>query len=128
MPFSGGNVAEFSFGGTNISAFTSSVSMDSKRDIKDLNVIGGNTVSHTVGPASTTISLEGFFDPTLDALLAAAMFAATPAVHTFSYVVQGTGDTFTGSGYLASYKIDTPGDDSAKWTAEIAVSTAVAGP
>lgn len=129
MPsFSGGDQATFSYNGTDLSDFISSVSLDTKRDIKDLQVIGGNAVSKIVGPISATINLEGFFDPTLDAALAPLILATTPTAHAFSYVPQGTGDTFTGTAFLASYRVDTPGDDSAKWRAELAITGAITGP
>lgn len=128
MAFSGGDQATFSYNGTDLSDFISSVSLDIKRDIKDLALIGGNAISKIVGPYSATISLEGFFDPALDAALAPLLLAATPVAHAFIYIPQGTGDTFGGSGFLASYRVDTPADDSAKWRAEIAVSTAITGP
>lgn len=127
MAFAGGDQATFTYNGQDLSDFISSVSMEIKRDIKDLPLIGGNAVSKSVGPYSATISIEGFFDSAVDGALAPLMLATVPTTHTFSYVPQGTGTTYSGAGYLATYKVDTPGDDTGKWNAEIAVAGTVTG-
>lgn len=124
MPFSSGNIAQFSLGGNDLSAYVTSVNITIERNISDINPIGGNAVSKLVGPYATTISLEGGYDPTLDGILSAMILAATPALQAFIYRPSGSGGgtrAIGGSGYLASYEIDTPGDDTATWTAEVAV-------
>ena len=124
MPFSPGTIATFSLGGNDISQYTTSVNISIERDINDINPIGGFAVSKLVGPYSGTISLEGGYDPVVDGILSAMMLAATPALQAFVYRPAGSGGgtrTISGSGYLASYEVDTPGDDTATWTAEVAV-------
>jgi len=124
MPFSPGTIATFSLGGSDISQYVTSVNISIERDINDINPIGGQPVSKLVGPYSATISLEGGYDPVVDGILAGMMLAATPALQTFTYRPAGSGGgtrTISGSGYLASYEVDTPGDDTATWTAEVAV-------
>jgi hypothetical protein len=101
-----------------------SVNISLERNISDINPIGGNAVSKLVGPYSATISLEGGYDPILDGILSTMMLAATPALQAFSYKPSGSGGgtrTIAGSGYLATFEVDTPGDDTATWTAEVAV-------
>jgi hypothetical protein len=72
---------------------------------------------------SGTVSLEGGYDPTLDGVLSALVLAATPATSTFSYHPSGgSGRAIAGSAYVASYRVDTPGDDTATWRSELAVA------
>lgn len=124
MAFSSGNIATFSLGGNDLSAYITSVNVSISRDINDINPIGGNAVSRLVGPYSGTLSIEGGYDPAVDAILSAMMLAATPATQVFVYRPAGSGAgtrAIGGSGYLSSYEVDTPGDDTATWTAEVAV-------
>jgi hypothetical protein len=124
MAFSSGNIATFSLGGNDLSAYVTSVNISIERNISDINPIGGNAVSKLVGPYSATISLEGGYDPILDGILSTMMLAATPALQAFSYKPSGSGGgtrTIACSGYLATFEVDTPGDDTATWTAEVAV-------
>lgn len=123
MAFSSGNIATFSLGGTDISQYITSVDTDIKRDIKDIKPIGGSAVSKVVGPYAGTISLAGGYDPTLDGVISTLLLAATPATSAFLFKPTGAGGrTIGGSAYVASFKVTTPGDDTAKWTAELAVA------
>jgi hypothetical protein len=123
VAFNSGNVATFSLGGTDISAYTTSVKVDIQRDIKDIAPIGGNAKTKLVGAYSGTVSLEGGWDPTLDALIAGLMLAATPATSAWSHKPAGAGGrTIAG---VASYTVTTPGDDTATWAAELAVAGAI---
>jgi hypothetical protein len=123
MAFNPGGNATFVLGGTDISAYVTSVSMNIERDIKDVKPIGGNPAVKLPGPYSGTISLEGAYDPVLDAVLAPLMLATTPATSTFAHAPAGAGGlTLAGDAYVASYRVDTPGDDTATWRSELAVS------
>lgn len=124
MPFSSGTIATFSLGGSDISQYTTSVNISIERDVNDIKPIGGVAGSRLVGPYTGTISLEGGYDPVVDGILSAMMLAATPALQAFVYRPAGSGGgtrTISGSGYLSSYEVDTPGDDTATWTAEVAI-------
>lgn len=123
MPFSSGNIATFTLGGTDLSQYITSVSANIERDIKDIKPIGGNAASKLVGAYSGTISLEGGYDPALDSILSAAVLATTPTTSTFAYHPSGgSGRSIGGSAYVASFRVDTPGDDTATWRAELAVA------
>jgi hypothetical protein len=123
MAFSSGNIATFSIGGSDISAYTTSVDVDIKRDIKDVKPIGGAPASKVVGPYAGTVSLAGGYDPALDAIMSPLALATTPATSAFSHKPTGAGGrTIAGVAYVASFKVSTPGDDTAKWTAELAVA------
>jgi len=123
MPFSPGTIATFTVGGNDISAYTTSVNISIQRDTNDITPIGGNAVTTLPGPYSYTISLEGGYDPVLDGILSAMMLAATPAVQAWIYRPAGSGGgtrSMTGNAYVSTYEVDTPGDDTATWTAELA--------
>jgi hypothetical protein len=123
MPFNSGNIATFTLGGTDLSQYITSVSVNIERDIKDIKPIGGAAATKLVGSYSGTVSLEGGYDPTLDGVLSALVLAATPATSTFSYHPSGgSGRAIAGSAYVASYRVDTPGDDTATWRSELAVA------
>ena len=108
--------------GGDISAYTTSVDTDIKRDIKDIKPLGGAATSKLVGPYSGTISLAGGYDPALDAIISPLLLAATPTLATWSHRPAGASfRNISGSAYVASFKVTTPGDDTAKWTAELAV-------
>jgi hypothetical protein len=122
MPYSG--VSTFTLGGTDISQYIGTPSLNIERDIKTFKPIGGNAAVQSVGAYSGTISLEGVYETAIDAILAPLMLATTPATSTFAYRPAGTGAgrLFSGSAYVASYRVDAPGDDIATWRAELAVS------
>ncbi len=123
MAFNSGNIATFSLGGTDISAFVTSVKVDIKRDMKAIMPIGGAPTTNTVGAYSGTITLDGGWDPTPDALLSGLILAATPATSAFLHKPAGAGGrTIAGSAYVSDYSVTTPGDDTAKFTATLAVT------
>lgn len=124
MAFSFGNIATFSLGGNDISAYVTSVKISTSRDTTDIQPIGGSAISKLVGPYGGTISLEGGYDPIVDGILSAMMFAATPALQAFVYRPSGSGGgtrSISGNSYVSSYEVDTPGDDTATWTVELAI-------
>lgn len=128
MPFSSGNIATFSLGGNDISAYTTSVTVSLERDITDITPIGGNAISKLVGPYGGTISLEGGYDPALDAIISAMMLAATPTLQAFVYRPSGSGAgtrAISGNCYVATFEVETPGDDTATWSAELAIAGTV---
>ena len=128
MPFSSGNIATFSLGGNDISAYTTSVKFSLERKINDIGPIGGASISKIVGPYGGTISLEGGYDPVLDGIMSAYMLATTPATIAFIYRPSGAGGgtrTLAGSCYMSTFEVDTPGDDTATWTSELAISGTV---
>jgi hypothetical protein len=124
MAFSHGNIANFTLGAANLSNYVTSASFDGSREIRDVRPIGGQPVSRVVGPYMATINLEGAYDPALDAILAPIFLASTPATSTFDFEPSGTGGSnrsFTGSAYLATYRVDASGSDVATWRATLAV-------
>jgi len=126
MPFNSGNVATFTLNGTDISVYVTKVTTDIKRDIKDVKPMGGSAVSKVVGPYMGTVALDGGYDPALDAIIAPLMLATTPALVTFTHRPAGAaGRGISGSAFVAVYKVETQGDDTAKWTSELAIVGAI---
>lgn len=133
MSFSHGNQAVFKLdnaGGTltDYSAYIHNVEMPIERDDTELPVIGGGAVSRLVGPYKSTIKVEGWYDPTIDAVLGAAIVAATPATKTWEYAPAGTASglpKYTGEAYLMNYEPDTDAEDAAEWSIELVVDGAI---
>lgn len=135
MPtYNDGSVATFKLdatdGGslTDISIYLSSAGMPRERDIRDLPRLGGNAPARLVGSTVTTIDLEGYYDPTVDEIFEGAISDATPVTRSFEYGPAGNATgarIYTGEAYVASYELSTPGDDTATWTATLAVDGAV---
>jgi len=121
VPFASGNIATFSIGGNDISQYLTSASISLERDISDITPLGGQAVSKIVGPYGGTISLEGAYDAAVDGILSGMMLATTPTAQAFSYRPTGSGRTIAGTGFVASFDVDTPGDDTATFSAEIAI-------
>jgi hypothetical protein len=124
MPFNFGNIATFSLGGSDISQYVTSVKISLDRDITDIKPIGGSAITKLVGPYGGTLSIEGGYDGAVDAILSGMMLAATPALQAFTYRPAGSGGgtrSISGNCYVSSYEVDTPGDDTATWTAELAI-------
>lgn len=128
MAFSSGNIATLSIGGNDISQYTTSVSMNTERDIKDVKPIGGAAGSKLVGSYSATVSVEGGYDPALEDILGPLMLATTPTTSAVIYRPAGSGagtNSYSFSAYVASFRVDTPGDDTATWRSEWAVAGAI---
>lgn len=122
--FTSGNIATFTLAGTDISSYVTSVSPDLARDIKDVKPIGGSAISKVVGAYGGTISVECGYDPVLDAIVAALFLAATPASSTFSHRPTGSGGgtrAIAGNALVATYRVDTSGDDVAKLRFNLAI-------
>jgi hypothetical protein len=122
--FSHGNLANFWLGASDLSDWVTSASIDGSREIRDVRPIGANPVSRVVGPYMATINLEGAYDPACDAILSPLFLAGTPATSTFDFEPSGTGGSnrsFTGSAYVATYRVDSSGSDVATWRATLAV-------
>lgn len=126
--FNNGNIAIFSLAGTDISQYVTNVSDDLARDIKDIKPIGGSPISKVVGAYGGTITVEAGYDPTLDGIVAPLFLAATPATSTFSHKPAGSGGgtrTIAGNALVATYRVDTSGDDVAKLRFTLAIVATV---
>jgi hypothetical protein len=124
MPFNSGNIATFSLNGSDISAYVTSVTVDLQRDIKDVKPIGGSAVSKVVGPYAGTVTLEGGYDPALDAIISPLFLATTPAAVAFVDRPAGAGGgtrAISGNCLVATWKVTQPGDDVVKWSSDLAV-------
>lgn len=134
MPFSHGNQAVFSIdateGGalTSISTYVSKVGYSGSRDISELKRIGGTAVSRLVGAVASTYSIEGFYDPTVNAMFTLALAAATPVTRSIEYGPAGSTTGLprqTAECFVASYAVDSDGSNPNTWKAELVVDGAV---
>jgi hypothetical protein len=122
MSFKSGNVATFSLDGTDISAFVETVQPTQKRDDYKLPRIGGNSVARLAGPVSSEIQLTGWFDPSVDAIFAAAMAEADPTTKVAVWEPQGAGGpSRTGNVFVTDYAPDTDGSKPGSWKATLTI-------
>ncbi|MBE3590009.1 MAG: hypothetical protein IMW98_08390 [Firmicutes bacterium] len=128
MAFSHGSTAVVKLGTasapttpTDISAYVTSAKLPIKGDTAEVTTLGATAKSYIPGLLDATFSLEGKFDPTVDAQLAGIRGIAVA----FEYGPQGssTGSPkFTGTCILTQYEVDTAVDGEATWSAEFQVS------
>ena len=104
-----------------VSAYIRTTGLNRARDMYDVTTLGLNDRAFVGGLRNNTHTLEGPFDPTMDAFLSAALNAGPRA---FEYYPAGTpvGVTkprYSGSYLIASYDTTTPVDGMAGFTANI---------
>ncbi len=126
MAFKTGNIAIFSFNGTDISAYTESVMPTVKRDDHKLPRIGGNAVARLVGEVESEFKLKGWFDSVVDSLFTAEIATADPTAKAISWQPQGAGGpTWSGVGQLVTYDPDTDASKPGSFTATVSVDGAI---
>lgn len=107
---------------TDISAYVRSVSPKRSADTADVTCFGAAVKSYIAGLTDMTISVEGVFDPTADAILHAAL----GAIKTWEFGPQGSGGgsiKYTAEGFVTSYTCgDASVDGAVTWSAEIQVT------
>ncbi len=131
MAFGHGSKAVFKLdnsGGTltDISAYVTSVGFSPKADTVEVSTLGDTAKDYIAGLKDATISIEGPFDPTVDAILNAALGAS--ATKSFEYGPQGstTGNVkYTGEAICTGYEISTGMDGAGTFSAELQVSGAI---
>ena len=106
-----------------LSAYTDSVDFPQEVDEAETSVFGLSSKAFIVGLQSTSISIGGPFDPTLDAHMNGII--STSATKGFQYGPQG--DTasqrkYTGECFLTRYNPNSGVGDAARWTAELRVT------
>lgn len=129
MSFSHGNDAELKIQNaagvlTDISTYLTSISMPREIEANETSTMRTRDRTYVPGLRNRTVSFEGRWDATLDALLD----GITGMVRTFEYSPAGAGTglvTYAGSLILTSYEPSTPHDDVADWSAEGQVTGAV---
>lgn len=125
MAFKYGNVATIQVDNaagtlTDISAYVESVSLSIERDSTDLPRLGGNQTAKLVGPPGSEFDSEGWFDPTLDAILGVWQLEASQTARSIEYGPQGSASgavKYTGEVYLETYEPETSSEDPGSWSA-----------
>lgn len=129
MAFKFGNDATFQVDNgagtlTNMSAYTSSVSLSIERDSTDLPRLGGNQTAKLVGPPGTEVDSEGWFDPTADAIFGAWQLEASQSARTIEIGPQGSASgavKYSGEAYLSTYEGEFSADDPGSWSASFVI-------
>lgn len=124
MAFSHGSAAALKIdnsGGslTDVSAYVSSYTFSPVADTGETTALGATTKAYIAGLKDATLSLEGPWDPTMDAILNSALGSSS----TKSYEVhpQGTGSgliKYTGEAICTSYTTDVGVDGVLRYSAE----------
>ena len=112
----------------NLSAFIVSTSMSRSKDVAEVTTFGDNDKEYVAGLRDGTISLEGKWDPTLDAHMNAVLALNTETTQTFEYGPEGGGSgavKYTGEAHLTSYEPDSPLEDATGWSAELQITGVV---
>jgi hypothetical protein len=132
MAFVHGSKAKFLLGtagtpGTpvDVSAYLYTVTMPRTIDTAETSTFGNIFKTHVPGLYGTTISLDGRYDPAIDAQLSALIGVVNVA---FTWNPQGTATglvSYTGTGFLSAYQDSTPLNDVGAFTATMQISSAV---
>jgi hypothetical protein len=137
MPFSHGSKAKIRVDNAagslqDLSPYTKSVSMPTNLDTQDASVLGNTFKTYVVGLSDATVSLEGSFDPVvdaqMDALRAAGGSLTGGGTISIQYDPQGstTGlPRYSTEAFLTSYETSAGVDGIASWSAEFQCSAAV---
>jgi hypothetical protein len=126
MAFKHGSKATFSLdnnAGTlqPLSTYISSISFPEEMDLASIDVMGGTYKQSVTGLAGGSISLQGKYDPTLDAHMNGILTGTTGGASvSFSYWPQGAGGpVYTGECWLTSYEVSTDVGDAGTWSANL---------
>jgi len=104
-----------------LSTYISSISFPLEMDTASIDVMGGTYKQSVTGLAGGTISLQGKYDPTLDAHMNGILFGVTGGASvSFQYEPQG-GSTprYSGECWLTSYEVSTDVGDAGSWSATL---------
>jgi len=107
---------------TDISQYVKSISFPEEAETHDTTTLGATSKSYIAGLKDATISIDGVFDPTVDAHLNGILgldgvaFEYGPAGSTAGSI------KYTGNCICTSYEVETPVDDVATFSAEFQVS------
>lgn len=111
---------------TDISSYLTDVSLPLNADTAEVTTLGDSSKEYLAGLKDATISIEGKWDPTVDAILEAALGASL--TKTFEYGPAGstTGNVkYTGECICTSHEVTTGVDGAAEFSAELQVTAGV---
>ena len=125
-----GKNATFTYNTQDLTAYLTNITLPRERDTSDATAMGDADKVNLAGTAGFTVELSGWFDPTTttgpDAVLAAAFAAATSNAWVYGPAGSATGAVkYTGSGYVTSYHVTSPVEDTVAFTATITGTGAV---
>lgn len=129
MAYSHGSKAVIKFGTsgapatlTDISQYVKSVSFPEEADTHETTTLGATAKSYIAGLKDATISIDGVFDPIIDAHLNGILGLDGVA---FEYGPQGSSSgnvKYTGNCICTSYEAETPADDVGTFSCEFQVT------
>lgn len=111
---------------TDISAYLNTVTLPRSIETGETTSFGNSAKTYIVGLSDSTVSVDGTWDPTVDAHLAGVL--GQDASLTFEYGPEGSGSgaiKYTGECYLTSFETSSPVADVVKFSAEFQVTGTV---
>jgi len=120
--FGSGKDAAFSYAGTNISAYCNNVSVSNDDKLLDITCLGDQGVTRLSGLEDHKISVEGFFDSTIDALITSKIGGTAESC---IFYPQGTATgkrTITVSALIDSYEPPAKPDEAVTFKLSLASS------
>lgn len=110
---------------TEITAYVSTVTFPMEQENAETTTLNKTAKTRLVGLRDSSVSLEGFYDPAIDAILNAAFGAAS---RTFRYQPQGTGTgliQYDVEVLITSYEASSETGDASPWSAEFEAADVV---
>lgn len=122
MAFKHGSIATFKVGtptATDITAYINSVGVARAADTAETTVLGNTSKAYLAGLKDGTISVEGYFDPTVNTLLSGLLGASA----LFEYCPQGgSSPKVSGSCICTAYEVSTAVDGAGTFSAEFQIT------
>lgn len=122
MAFSHGVKATLKVGALQLEGYAESTSMDLRRELAEIRVLGSGAVERVAGLRDVTFTADGPFDPTADAALYAAWNGDTAAAIEFQ--PDGT-VSYTANAFIETYDISASSGDKCTYTVNLSGSGAV---
>jgi len=125
-----GKSATFTYNAVDLTSYMTSITLPRSRDTSDATAMGDTDKVNLAGVAGFTVELAGWFDPTAstgpDAVLAAAFAGGTAQAWIYGPAGSATGSVkYSGSGFVTSYQVTSPVEDTVAFTATITGTGAV---
>lgn len=123
MAFTHGKKAALTIEGTDITKYIASVSPAFERTLAEMRHLGAGSVERVAGHKDSRLTLEGDFDPALDAVLWAAYTSDEEVDVVYGPQGSGAGSVkFTIPMLLSRYSPGPAGNDAVKASAELSGS------
>lgn len=122
MAFVAGKNTTISLDGTALTTYANSVGFDNSQGTSEVTAFGDSDREYIATLKEHGLTVAGSFDATADAAIWAMFDGATIAV---SYSPDGGSTTYSGSGFLTNYTVNSSPDEKVAFTGTVQFSGAV---